>query len=458
MGTPQTRYRETPSGFVAFKTWGDGDRDIIFLTNWLTNVEVLWEEPSARRYLERLGRIGRVLLADKRGTGASDPIGVGRPPPVENHVDDVLDLMSFLEIEEASLIGDTEGGTLALVLAATHPERFPELVLINSFARLRRAVDYRIGAPDEVIDVLASAWKSSYGQSAEPLELIAPSMVGDVRFAESWLRQIRLSMPPGVAGHAVDWIRDTDVRSALPAVRARTLVLGRADARLHRIGLSRYLADHIEGATFKAMDGADTIPFYAGDFNSILDEVEEFLTGARESVDASRVLATVLFTDIVGSTALAAKLGDDRWLDLLSSHDAIVEANLLRFRGRLVEGTGDGVLAVFDGPHRAILCALSIRDDLSAVGLDIRAGLHTGEVERRGSDLAGIAVHIASRVMDVAEGGGVLVSRTVKDLVTGSTLGFRSCGPYALKGIPGEWELYEVTDDEKPSVRPSVTV
>ena len=434
---------ETPKGFVGYQIYGSGSRNLFYITNWLTNIETIWEEPAAERYLKRLGSIGRVILIDKRGTGVSDPHGIGGPQPVEEYVDDICNVLDELAIEDAILIGDTEGGTLAIVLAATYPERFPGLILINSFARLRRDDNYPIGAPDKVLDSLASQWSTDYGRSPDPLRLMAPSMFGDRRFEESWLRQNRLSMPPGVAREAVEWIRRTDVRSALPVIQARTIVIGREGALLHRPEFGRYLADNIAGATYRELQGADTLPFYAGDFAPILDEIEEFVTGERKLIDASRMMSTVMFTDIVGSTAKAAEIGDDRWMDLLSHHDRLARETLERYRGRLMKLTGDGVMATFDGPNRAVLCALELRDEMGRLGIPIRAGLHTGEVEIRDGDLGGIVVNIASRVTDTAETGGVMVSRTVHDLVTGSTLDFASCGTFDLKGVPGEWELFE---------------
>lgn len=441
---PETRYCETPNGFIGYQVFGEGPTDIVFLTNWLTNVEVIWEEPAARRYLERLGQIGRVIFADKRGTGVSDPHGTGRVLPVEEYLDDTIAVLDEVGVEDAVLLGDTEGGMLAMMVAATYPERFPTLILVNSFARLKRDEDYPAGAPSEVVDILSRQWAEMYGWSAEPLGLTAPSMAHDLRFAESWLRQNRLSMPPGVAGPAVAWIGDADVRSVLASIQARTLVLSRRDAKFHRSTYGQYIAEHVSGAVFKELDGADTLPFYAGEFGAVLDEVELFVTGERKAIDSSRMLATVLFTDIVGSTSMASEMGDDRWLDLVSAHDDIVADNLERHRGVAVKSTGDGILATFDGPQRAILSALALKEELSRIGVRIRAGLHTGEVEIRDHDVGGLAVNIASRVMDFAETGGVVVSRTVKDLVTGSQLEFQSCGSSRLKGVPGEWDLFEV--------------
>ncbi len=429
---------------MGYQVFGNGSRSIVFITNWLTNVEVIWEEPAARRYLERLGTFGRVVFIDKRGTGVSDHHGTGRALPVEEHLDDVMAVLDKVEFEEAVLIGDVEGGTLALVLAALHPDRFTDLILINSFTRIRRDDDYPIGAPDEVLESLAKQWKDNYGHSTAPLRLVAPSMAEDRRFGESWLRQNRLSMPPGTGGEALTWIANTDVRGVLPSVQARTLVLNRKDARFHRAAYGQFIAERLD-ATYVEMTGADTLPFYAGDFGPILDEIQEFLTGDRQQIDSDRMLATVLFTDIVGSTAMAADVGEDRWLDLLAAHKDTVTSIVEQHRGRLIKSTGDGILAIFDGPQRAILCAIELLEGLQNMGVPIRAGLHTGEVELRDGDVAGLAVHIASRVMDVAESGGIMVSRTVKDLVAGSALEFEACGRFELKGVPDEWDLFEVS-------------
>jgi class 3 adenylate cyclase len=448
VGRPETKYANTANGHIAYQTFGESGPDLVFITNWITNADTTWDEPSARRYLERLATMGRVILIDKRGTGVSDPHGVGTPLPVEEYVDDIIGVLDEVGSEEATLIGDTEGGFLAMVLAATYPDRFPSLVLINSTARLRRAEDYPIGAPDHVIDSLGDMWKTMYGRSADTLLYTAPSVADDQRFREWWTRFSRQAMPPGVAGDALDWLRQTDVRSVLPAIQADTLVISRRDALLHRPAFGRYLADNIAGARFELLEGTDTLPYHAGDFSPVLDEVEEFITGERKSVTSNRMLATVLFTDIVGSTALASKMGDDRWLDLRSEHDRIIQDHVDRHRGSLVKMTGDGALATFDGPQRAVLCALSIKRELETIGVPIRAGLHTGEVEVRDDELGGLAVHIASRVMDTAETGGILASGTVKDLVFGSPIEFDGCGQFSLKGVEGTWDIFEVRDPQ----------
>ena len=431
--------------------FGDGKRDIVFITHWLTNVDAYWDEPSAVRYFDRLADMGRVILIDKLGSGISDmPPGL-RVPPVEDTMDDIRDVMAEVGSDEAVLIGDCEGGMLAMVLTATYPEQFPAMILINSYARLRRAEGYPIGAPDHVVDQLAEAWKEQHGTTGDALEFTAPSVAGDARFKRWFRRFQRLAQNQQVAAKAVHWIANTDVRGVLPSIQAKTLVIHKRDALYHRLPYGEYLANHIHGASIEIVEGADTLPFHAGDFGPTLDLVEKFLTGERHHVASNRMLATVMFTDIVGSTALAANVGDEGWLDLRDAHDRITRENVERFRGELIQMTGDGCVATFDGPQRAILCAVAIGAELRDVGLEIRSGIHTGEIEVRAGEIGGIAVHIASRVMGVAESAAIVVSGTVKDLVVGSQLEFSSRGTHELKGVPDTWTLYEVDTDRLPS-------
>jgi class 3 adenylate cyclase len=391
--------------------------------------------------------MGRVILIDKIGSGVSDSPESGTVDPVEEYIDEIQAVLAEVDSKTATLIGDCEGGMLAMVLAASYPEQFPELILINSSPRLRRADDYPIGAPDHVVDELSRLWKAQHGTTGDSLIFTAPSVANDARFRQWFVRFQRSAQQQRIAGRALEWIANTDVRAVLPLIQARTMIINRRDATFHRLEYGEFLAEHIDGADFRIVEGADTIPFHAGDFNPTLDLVNEFLTGQREDARSNRLLSTVLFTDIVGSTALAVELGDERWLDLRTDHDRVVRDNLVRFRGNEVTMTGDGTVATFDGPQRAVMCATVIKSELESIGLRIRAGVHTGEIEIRNGDVGGIGVHIASRVMGAAETGGIMVSSTVKDLVVGSNLAFDSCGAFELKGVPGMWNLYQVQTD-----------
>lgn len=443
-GAPQTRYAESNLGYVGYQAFGSGERDIMFITGALSNADAIWDEPSAARFFDRLSTMGRVIRYDMRGSGVSDPVpGRNTWMTIEDNVDDVRAVLDSVGSKEAVIYGDTEGGLSAMMLAAVDPKRVSALVLVNALAHLPREDDYPIGVPPHVAEALSRQYVAQHGTTGEMLVLTAPSVANDMRFRNWWTRYQRLCLPLGLAKTTFEWFGETDVRAALPLITAPTLVLARREAKFHRSAFGEYLAKHIHGAEFKLLDGADTIPFHAGDFGPTLDHVEEFLTGKREAIRGDRVLATVLFTDIVASTALASSLGDQRWLDLLEHHNRIVRAQLDRFRGREVKMTGDGCVAIFDGPARAVSCAVEIMEQVSAIGLELRAGIHTGEVELRDGDIAGVGVHIASRVMSHAEKGGILVSGTVKDLVVGSGIDFAPCGTFDLKGVPGEWHLYQ---------------
>ena len=364
--------------------------------------------------------------------------------PLEANVDTVIAVLDAVGATRAMVYGDTEGGLSAMMLAATFPERVASLVLVNAFPRLMRADDYPIGMPEDIADRLSAQYSHQHGTTGRMLELTAPSVADDKRLHSWWTRYQRLSVPLGLARSTFDWYREIDVRAVLPFVQAPTLVVSRRDARFHRRSYSDYLARHIPGAELHVVDGADTVPFHAGDFGPTLDAVEDFITGRRESTRTERVLATVLFTDIVGSTSRAARLGDQRWLDLLGDHDRIVRSQIERYRGRVIKMTGDGAVATFDGPARAIACAVAISEMVRMLGLEVRAGIHTGEVQMRDGDAHGLGMHIASRVADHAQDGGILVSGTVKDLVVGSGIPFEPCGVAQLKGVPGSWPLFKV--------------
>ena len=443
-GGPQTRYAESNLGYIGYQVFGSGDRDIMFITGALSNSDAIWDEPSAARFFDRLSSMGRVIRYDMRGSGVSDPIpGRNMWMTIEDNVDDVRAVLDAAGSKQAVIYGDTDGGLSATMLAAVDPQRVSALVLVNAVPHLSRHDDYPIGAPPQAAATLSDLYVAQHGTTGDMLELTAPSVANDIRFRNWWTRYQRLSVPLGLVKTTFDWFAEVDVRAALPLITVPTLVLARREAKFHRASYGEYLAEHIPGAEFHLLEGADTVPFHAGDFGPTLDHIEEFLTGKQEAVRGDRVLATVLFTDIVGSTALASSMGDQRWLDLLETHNRIVRAQLDRFRGREIKMTGDGCVATFDGPARAVECAVEILEQVAAIGLDLRAGIHTGEVELREGDIAGVGVHIASRVMNHAESGGILVSGTVKDLVVGSGIEFAPFGSVQLKGVPGEWLLYQ---------------
>jgi class 3 adenylate cyclase len=441
---PQTRYARSAGGYVAYQVFGEGERDLLFVTNWGTNLDAMWDEPALVHFFQRLARLGRVILYDKRGTGVSDPVPLAALPTLETWMDDAIVALDAAASRHAALIGDTEGGPMAMMLAATYPDRIGQLVLLNTFARWRRAPGYPIGMPDPTCDKLVGIYEQHWGQNAAMLGLTAPSLVGDRRAEEWFTRYQRLSMPPGAATQMYRWVTRLDVRSVLPTISVPTLVLHRRDNDHYRLAFGRHLAESIPGARLVELPGADCFPFYTPAADDVLGEIEEFLTGTREASTAERELATVLFTDIVDSTKRAALIGDSRWHDLLAAHDALVRRHLAAYRGREVKTTGDGFLAIFDGPARALQCAVAIRDSVRALGLEVRAGLHTGEVTMGGADIGGIAVHLAARILGAAGTGEVVVSRTVADLVVGSGIEFANLGAHDLKGIPGSWNLCRV--------------
>jgi len=441
-GVPETRYARSEDGYVAYQVVGRGPFDLLFIGNWASNVEVMWEHPSMARYLDRLGQFARVICFDKRGAGLSDPVALGALPTLEHWMDDARIVLDAAHSKEAALIGDAEGGPMAMMFAATYPQRTRALVLVNTFARMLRSADYPIGMPEEAAERFLQIWERAWGTGIV-LELSAPSVASDPQIQRWTGRYMRLSAPPAASTRMYRWVLQVDVRSVLPSIQAPTLILHRADNRHYRAPMGRYLGEHIPGAKYVELPGADWYPPFVN-AEPVLDEIEEFLTGARPAPAEDRILATVLFTDIVGSTDLAARLGDRRWLDLKASHDGLVRTHLDRYRGKDIATTGDGFLATFDGPARAVRCALAIAAAVRSLGIEIRAGLHSGEVEFQDGQIAGIAVHIAARVMALAGEGRVLVSSTVKDLVVGSPIRFADRGSHPLRGVPGEWGLFEV--------------
>src|SRR5205807_2662633 len=399
---------------------------------------VRWEWPGLADMLHRLASFTRLLLFDKRGTGASDPLPLDSLPTLEDWMDDVRLVMDAAGSEKAVLYGSTEGGPMAMLFAATYPERTSALVLANTTARVMPGPDYPWGLSPEV-DLLIRQW----GRESA-LDVAAPSAARDERFRAWMAKYERVSATPGAAAALWKMIADLDVRAVLPTIGVPTLVLHTTGNQAFPVGNGRYLAERIAGAKFVELPGIDHLP-WAGDSRPLVDEIEEFLTGVRRPADMPDRLVTILYTDIVGSTELAAEIGDRRWGELMRIHADVAAWHIERFRGRLVQSTGDGFLVTFDGPVRAIHCASAMRAGLRDLGLEIRAGIHTGEVETAGDGVVGIALHIAARVTALAGPGQVVVSTTVKDLVAGSGISFTDLGDHTLKGIAAPWRLFEVT-------------
>lgn len=442
---PVTRYTKTQDGHVAFQVFGEGDVDVLFITSWLSNIDVMWDDPRTLDYFDRLSRFARVALFDKRGTGVSDPIAPDSLPTLEEWMDDAIAVLDAAGLESAAVIADGEGGPMALLLAATHPERVTGMVLVNTYARFARAEDYPIGMPPEARQALAVGWEQNWGRTAEILGYTGPSLAHETGYREWFVRYQRLAMAPTIAIRCFEWAMELDVRGVLASVHAPTLVIGRSKARHHRPEFGRYLAEHLPDARFVEQPGADTFPVVAGDYRKVLDEIEEFLTGNRGKAAVGRQLATVVMTDIVGSTKQLAEMGDQQWAETLKTHDRALRDCLRRHRGEEIDHTGDGMFLIFDGPTRAVAFAAEATHVVEALGVSIRIGIHTGEIERDGPAVRGLAVHLVSRLCDLAVSGEIAVTQTVVDLVLGSGIEFETKGSYELRGIPGNWSIYRVS-------------
>jgi len=442
MPNPETRYARSPEGHVAYQVVGDAPRDLVFVSSWVNNVEVMWEGPSLARFLRRLSTFSRLICFDKRGTGVSDPVPLNALPTLEQWCDDVRVVMGAVGSQRAALLGHAPGGQMAMLFAATFPQQTTALILVDSCARTLRDIDYPWGYPPRFLTQLCALAEERWGTAAS-LDVSAPSVAHDDSFKRWYARYERLSMGPKAAAAMYAAFAERDLRSVLSSISVPTLVLHRAGNRFAPVGHGRYLAHNIPGAKYVELPGTDHI-VHVGDQDAMLGEIEEFLTGVRSPTETDRALATIMFTDIVGSTEQAIARGDREWRELLDHHDSLVKQQLERFRGRLLRSTGDGILAIFDGPARAIQCAVAIRNGVNNLGISIRTGLHTGEVQARGDNVDGIAFHIGARVSALAQGGEVLVSSTVKDLVAGSGLLFTDRGSHGLKGLPGEWRVFAV--------------
>ena len=418
---------------------------LVFITQWGTNVDNYWDEPSAARYLDRLASFSRVILFDKLGTGVSDPIPPHLSPSVDLWVQDIDAVMAAAGSERAVMVGDTEGGTMAIQFAALHPERTHSLVLINAIARLFRGPDYPIGVPPEIAERNATTFFEQHGTTGDVINFTAPSVADDARFRRWWVKFQRSTMSPAMLATGYRWQTEVDVTAVLPTISVPTIVIHRKDNLYHRVAFGRYIADNIPDAEWVELEGADSLPFHTGNYQEILDHVERFVTGETGHMVEERRLSTVMFTDIVGSTERAAEFGDQRWLDVLGDANRICATQVDRFGGTSIHTTGDGYLAIFDSPASAVTAAREILDQVGTLGIEMRSGIHTGEITLKGDDIAGIGVHIASRVMDQAHDSGIAVSSTVKDLTVGSSITYEPLCTTKLKGVPGEWNLFEVS-------------
>ena len=441
--TPETRYAKNGDVNIAYQVVGEGPFDLVLVHGWVQSFDAGWEIEPIRRFYERLASFSRLILFDKRGTGLSDRVPPDDLPSLETRMDDMRAVMDEVGVERAAVLGHSEGGAMCALFAATHPGRTQALVMVGSAARTRWAPDYPLGATDDELEELERSILEGWGIEVirSLLQQLAPSIADDEELVQAHTRAALRAASPAAAAALTRMSAMIDIRHVLPVIRVPTLVMHRTDEVL--ADASRYLGERIPGARVVELPGGDHMP-WLGDQDAALDEIEEFLTGVRPHPALDRVLATVLFTDIVGSTELAADLGDRRWRELLERHNSVVRRELSRFRGRELSTAGDGFLATFDGPARAVVCAVSIRDAARALGLQIRFGLHTGELELVGSDIRGIAVHTGARVAALAGAGEVLASSTVRDLVAGSGLEFEDRGSHELKGVPGEWRLYAV--------------
>jgi class 3 adenylate cyclase len=439
MDAPETRYVAVGDADVAYQVLGEGPLDLLFCYGLGSHIEFNWQVPTVAEFYDRLASFSRLIIFDRRGTGASDGVPRSAVPTLEEWTEDMAAVLDAAGSARTAILATIDTGPIAILYTAMHPERVSALVLLNTAARFIEAEDYPIGASPETVDALVEMIAAGWG-TPEFLALANPS--ADWEFLRLTAQVLRASATPRTAASQYNNVLRNDVRQALPLIQVPTLVLHVKEQPFTPVDLGHYLAEHIEGANFVELPGAD-LSFTPAN-QVVADEVAEFLTGERPVVEVERILTTVLFTDIVGSTERAASLGDQRWRALLDSHDRTVRDQLRRFRGREINTTGDGFFASFDGPARAIRCAQAIAEATARLGVELRMGLHTGECDVRGDDLGGLAVHIAARVGALAGPGEVLVSGTVKDLVVGSGIEFDERGERQLKGVPGAWRLFAV--------------
>jgi class 3 adenylate cyclase len=439
MEAPETRYVAVGDADVAYQVVGDGPFELLYCYGLGSHIEHCWDIPGQAEYLEGLAAFSRLIFFDRRGSGASDGVSLSALPTWEEWAEDIEAVLGAAGSERTAILATLDAGPIAVLFAATHPEIVTALILVNTTARYLEADDYPIGASPDFVDAVVETFAKGYG-TPDLTRSFDQSRADDAEWVRLASKMVRSSATPRAAAAQYNYIlRSLDVRHALPLIQAPTLVLQVSESPFLSVAQGRYLAEHIEGATFIELPGGNV----SMDAAPVLD-IAEFLTGERPVVEVERILTTVLFTDIVGSTARAASLGDQRWRSLLDAHDRTVREQLRRFRGREINTTGDGFVASFDGPARAIRCAQAINEATEKLGVQLRVGMHTGECEVRGDDLGGLAVHIAARVGALATPGEVLVSGTVKDLVVGSGIEFDDRGEHDLKGVPGSWKVFAV--------------
>jgi class 3 adenylate cyclase len=435
MDVPETRYAKVGDLSIAYQVFGEGPLTVVLDVWWFNEVDAQWDVPPLARLLGRFASFSRVITFDKRGLGLSDPVQLSELPSLEQWMDDLSAVLTDVGVEKVALVGGNGGALMPMLFAATYPERVGALVLVDAFADSRNV-------PDTEIERRLTSFRN-WGHG-DILRAMAPTAADQPGLLGPWAKYERASVSPGAVVAMMKMVYELDLRPVLSMIRVPTLVLHRRDALRIPLSSGQWLADHIPDARLVEIPGVDSF-MWAGEQEMIVDEIQEFLTGVRPQAAPDRVLATVLFTDIVGSTELAADVGDRRWRSLLDAHHTTVRGDIARARGRVIETKGDGFVATFDGPARAIACGRDIARDVNRLGIDVRVGLHTGEIELIGDDIGGIAVHIAARIMALAGAGEVLCSSTVRDLVVGSELRFEDRGTRTLRGVPGEWRIYAAT-------------
>lgn len=440
---PVTRYARSDEVNIAYQVVGDGPVDLVYVPGWISNIEVMWEDPAMAFLLRGLASFSRLILFDKRGTGLSDPIPLDRIPGLEERMDDVRAVMDAIGSERAFLLGHSEGGNMCTLFAATHPERTAGLILVSTYAKRIWSEDYPWAPTPEERAIHIAETEEHFGDPEHLPDWIAPSRAGDPAFKQWVAKYFRMGSSPRAAAHLLRMNTEMDTTAVLPNISVPTLCIYRRDDEDVKIDEGRWIASQIPAAKLVELPGADHF-LNGADVATVLAEIEEFVTGFRVKRTIGRVLATVMITDIAGSTQRALEMGDAAWASLLEEYRAMVAAEVLRHRGTLIDATGDEVAATFDGPTRAIRAALAIRREAGALGLQVRSGLHTGQIQLTGTGIAGLAVHIAARISALAEPGEVITSSTVKDLVGGSGLIFQPHGTHHLKGIPDEWQVYSV--------------